>query len=148
MSARLSRHDYFLKMAELVARRSTCSRRSVGCVLTNEHGHVIGTGYNGVPRNMPHCIDQPCAGACAKSGTDLDACQAVHAEINALLQCGDVEAINTIYLTCSPCVQCCKALMNTGAKLLVFSSEYKGWADGLDQLWKQAGKQALLRVPE
>lgn len=52
---RLERDEYFLQMAELVARRGTCFRRQVGCVLVNHRGHVLATGYNGVAAGMPHC---------------------------------------------------------------------------------------------
>lgn len=47
--------EYFLKMAQLVATRSTCLRRAVGCVMTNHRGHVLATGYNGVAAGAHHC---------------------------------------------------------------------------------------------
>ena len=83
---RLAVDDYFLKMAELAALRSTCARRQVGCVLVDSNNHVAATGYNGVPKGFVHCLDVPCIGADAQSGTRLDECYAVHAEMNALLQ--------------------------------------------------------------
>ncbi len=57
MMNRPTKDEYFMRMARLVATRSTCLRRSVGCVLVNERGHVIATGYNGVAAGMPHCND-------------------------------------------------------------------------------------------
>ena len=81
---------YFLKMALLVAQRGTCARRKVGCILVNQKRHVIATGYNGNPAGQKHCIDYPCKGATAKSGRDLELCEAIHAEQNALLQCKNV----------------------------------------------------------
>jgi dCMP deaminase len=65
-----------------------------------------------------------CAGACAKSGQDLHACEAIHAEQNALLQCRDVYQIDTAYVTASPCIHCMKLLMNTSCKRIVASSLY------------------------
>lgn len=47
--------EYFINMAKLVASRSTCLRRAVGCVLVNSRNHVIATGYNGVAAGQPHC---------------------------------------------------------------------------------------------
>ena len=108
--------EIFLEIAESISRLSTCSRRSVGCVLTNKLGHIIGTGYNGVGRGLPHCIDTPCSGAFLASGTGLDKCEATHAEQNALLQCRDVQEIHTAYVTCSPCMHCTKLFLNTGVK--------------------------------
>jgi len=115
---------YFLKMALLVAQRGTCARRKVGCILVNEKKHVVATGYNGNPAGQKHCIDQPCKGAIAKSGSDLELCEAIHAEQNALLQCKNVYEINKVYCTVSPCIHCIKLLLNTSAKYIIFSEEY------------------------
>lgn len=137
---RPSRDEYFLRMAELVATRSTCIRRSVGCVLTNERNHVIATGMNGVPSGIVHCNEHnhQCAGANAPTGTSLDLCIAVHAEMNALTQCGDVHSIDTCYTTTSPCIHCLKVLMNTSCRRIVFLEEYPHPTAKF--LWSQAGK--------
>ena len=84
--SRLDVDDYFLNIAKLVGKRSTCRRRQVGCVLVDSQNHIVSTGYNGVIKGATHCLDVPCQGAQAPSGTDLDECFAVHAEMNALLQ--------------------------------------------------------------
>lgn len=122
--SREPRDTYFAKIAALVSTRGTCLRRKVGCVLVSEKGHIIGTGYNGVPRNFPHCTDHPCGGHLARSGGNLDACLATHAEQNALLQCRNVEEIHTCYVTASPCVHCIKLLLNTTCSRIVFIEEY------------------------
>jgi dCMP deaminase len=124
MMTRPDADTYFLRVAREVSTRGTCIRRKVGCVLVDEHLHILATGYNGVARGVPHCIDHPCPGAQSASGTDLDVCQAIHAEANALLQCPDVNRIETIYCTASPCIQCVKLLMNTGADRVVFAEIY------------------------
>jgi dCMP deaminase len=117
-------HIVMLDIAETMSRMATCSRRSVGCVLVNSRRHVIGTGYNGPASGLPHCTDIPCAGAMFKSGQGLDTCEAIHAEQNALLQCGDVHSILSCYSTASPCIQCVKLLMNTGCQNIYFDDEY------------------------
>lgn len=121
---RLSVDDYFINMARLVAMRGTCLRRRVGCVLVDSRNHVLGTGYNGVPADVPHCLDAPCAGIHYSSGLGLDKCSAIHAEQNALLQCRDVRQIATAYITCSPCHTCTKLLMNTSCKKIIFYEPY------------------------
>ena len=115
---------YFLKMAYLVSERGTCARRKVGCVFVNKRNHVIATGYNGNPSGFIHCINQPCDGAKSKSGEDLDKCQAIHAEQNALLQCKNVYDIDRVYTTLEPCVHCIKLLLNTSAKQIIFGEKY------------------------
>ena len=131
---RPSLDEYFLEMARLVATRSTCVRRNVGCVLVDKRRRVLATGYNGVARNVPHCIDVNCAGASSASGTDLDKCHAIHAEQNAIIQCSDVDKIETAYITTSPCVACTKLFLNTGCRRLVFIEEYTNTS--AKDLWK------------
>jgi dCMP deaminase len=121
---RLEKDDYFLHIAKLVSMRATCVRRQVGCVIVDEHNHILATGYNGVPMNYRHCTDVKCAGADMPSGTGLNACMATHAEQNALLQCKNIFEINTIYCTTSPCPTCAKLIANTSCKRVVYSEMY------------------------
>lgn len=131
---RPTKDEYFGVMSYLVATRGTCARRKVGCVLVNDKGHVLATGYNGVAAGVPHCAEgTPCEGATAPSGTNLDGCQAIHAEQNALLQCRNVYEIETCYCTASPCLTCVKLLLNTSCKKIVFGEEYPH--PTAEQLW-------------
>ena len=130
-----SKNQYFLKMAKLVSTRATCPRRSVGCVTTNRYGHVLSTGYNGVPSSYVHCTDHPCGGESYTSGEGFDACMATHAEQNALLQCRDVMTIDTMYLTLSPCITCAKLIANTSCTTVIYSEEYRNIM-GVDMLKK------------
>lgn len=79
-----------------------------------------------------------CSGATAESGKNLDGCQAIHAEQNALLQCRDVYSIETAYVTTSPCMTCCKLLLNTSCKRIVFGELYTDGKPG--ELWTGAGR--------
>lgn len=134
------------------ARRSTCLRRAVGCVLLDATGRTLSTGHNGVARGLPHCNEMrmegrdfgqfgkdpsarkpswmaptyphACAGALAPSGTSVDACGAVHAEQNAVLACADTRTIRTCYCTTQPCTPCVKLLLNTGCERIVFCETY------------------------
>lgn len=159
---RPSRDQWAMGLAQLTALRATCLRRRVGAVLLNERGHVLATGYNGVAAGLPHCNEEKpgladyvvvpgmyrppvtkhphaCEGARAPSGQSLDACQAIHAEQNAMLQCRDVYAIHTAYVTASPCITCCKLLLNTSCQRIVFLEEYPHAA--AKELWLSAGRR-------
>ena len=159
-TGRISRTELYMNMASLVAQRTTCLRRAVGCVLVNARGHMLSTGYNGVAAGQAHCNDDTrteivwdncepskehtihphaCAGAQSPSGTNLDACQAIHAEQNALLQCRDIYSIATCYCTTSPCMTCTKLLLNTSCQTIVFSEEYPG--NEARDLWVSSGRQ-------
>ena len=115
---RITLDSYFLNMARLASLRSTCRRRQVGCVLVDSNNYVVATGYNGVPKGFTHCLDNPCAGATAKSGTQLDDCWAVHAEMNAMLQLQSTDVL-TSYLTVTPCFSCAKVLANSNVNRIV-----------------------------
>ncbi len=136
---RPSRDEYFLRMARLVSSRATCSRRAVGCVLVDAKGRTLATGYNGPPSGMAHCIEYPCPGADAPSGTGLETCQAVHAEQNALLFCPSIDQIETAYVTTEPCLTCTKLLLNTACRRVVFAEQYPHGSEAR-ALWESMGR--------
>jgi dCMP deaminase len=123
VNSRLSKTEYFLKMLDLVAARSTCIRRVVGAIITDSDGHILSTGYNGVPKNFDHCIDVPCAGGADKAG-DTSRCLAVHAEQNALLQCNDLTRATILYSSCVPCKTCALMICNTEIKTIFAKERY------------------------
>lgn len=145
---RPSRDQYFLRMAALVATRSTCVRRAVGCVLVDSLGRVLSTGYNGVPKDFAHCNEgNLCEGASAPSGTGLDLCSAIHAEQNAIMFCPDVSRIHICYLTVTPCVSCLKLLLNTDCEHIIALEEYPHPTASMT--WRKAGRYwHIVKLPE
>lgn len=137
MAKRLDRDDYFMRMAHVVSLRGTCPRRWIGTVLVDRHGHVLATGYNGVAAGRPHCIETPCPGANQPKGQG-SACEAIHAEQNALLQLADMHAVETVYTTESPCPVCMKLLLNTSAERIVCFDLYPH--GDAPRLWREAGR--------
>lgn len=120
---RKTRATYYLQMLQDVAARSTCGRRAVGAILTTVDGKILSTGYNGPPQHRRHCTEVPCAGRLDKKG-DTSRCEAVHAEINALLQCWRLDLAHTLYVSCTPCFTCAKAICNTQIKQIITIEEY------------------------
>ncbi|HIL25928.1 MAG TPA: dCMP deaminase family protein [Nitrospinaceae bacterium] len=117
--------EYFMAMAMLVATRSTCTRRQVGCVLIDSNNNILATGYNGVVRGQPHCNEgHPCPGAYSASGKDLDLCYAIHAEQNALIQCKDLTKVYACFCTTAPCVMCTKLFLNTTLTRMIYVESY------------------------
>jgi len=120
---RISKDEYFLKIASVISLRSTCLDKKVGCIIVNSNSIPIGFGYNGAPRGHVHCID---LGYCIKEVRNNPAlCPSAHAEQNALIQCRVPEQIHTVYCTLSPCVTCIRMIMNTPCKRIVFLQEHK-----------------------
>lgn len=137
---RIDKDVWGLYLAKVSSLLSTCSRRSVGCVLVDKRGHILSTGRNGVASGMPHCEGEAkCAGADATSGQSLDFCDAIHAEINALIQCKFPHEIHTCYSTTAPCIHCIKALMNTSCYRVVFFEKYPHPRS--KELWEQNGRE-------
>ncbi|MBU1173343.1 MAG: dCMP deaminase, partial [Proteobacteria bacterium] len=60
MTIRPSWNDYFLAIAKVVSRRSTCPRAHVGAVIVSHDNRILATGYNGSPLGEPHCDDIGC----------------------------------------------------------------------------------------
>ena len=127
-------HQYFFKIAQDVASRSTCIRpgRQFGCVLVKDKT-PISTGYNGAPRGCPHCIELGCAREGIPSGEKQELCRATHAEQNAIANAAR-HGINTLnselYLnTATICTVCVKSLINAGivAVHLLEGEQYPGW---------------------
>ena len=122
--------EYFMEMAELTAKRSTCLRRQVGAVIVQDK-HIIATGYNGGPRGLAHCGDLE--GGCLRqqmgipSGQRHELCRALHAEQNAIIQAAtlghSIEGA-TIYITNQPCIICAKMIINAGIRRIVVKEGY------------------------
>ncbi|MGE5554133.1 MAG: deoxycytidylate deaminase [Betaproteobacteria bacterium] len=120
--------DYFMEIAALVAKRSTCLRRQVGAVVVKEK-HILATGYNGAPAGLRHCEEVGCLRERlgVPSGERHELCRAIHAEQNAIVQAalhGTALKGGTLYVTHQPCVLCAKLLINAGIVRIVFAGEY------------------------
>ena len=120
--------EYFMEISKLVAKRSTCLRRQVGCVLVKDK-QILATGYNGAPAGLNHCLDIGCIRDKLNipSGERHELCRAVHAEQNAIIQAakhGVAVDGATLYITILPCKLCARMLINAGIKCVVYEGNY------------------------
>ncbi len=124
----MSLDEYFIEIAETVAKRSTCLHREVGAVLVREK-HIISTGYNGAPSGLQHCEEVGCLREknSIPSGERHELCRGVHAEANAIIQAA-LHGISTedssMYCTHQPCVLCTKLIINAKIKEVVYKEPY------------------------
>lgn len=113
--------EWGLLVARAISTRADCRRRQVGAVILDSSHRVIGAGYNGFPPGEPGCL----AGACPRAFTDVapnssydtgpGTCKAIHAEINAIIDCGRERlAGSTLYCTEVPCLGCAKIIAGFG----------------------------------
>ncbi|MDD2665373.1 MAG: cytidine/deoxycytidylate deaminase family protein [Methanocellales archaeon] len=120
--------DYFLEIASVVAKRSTCLRNQVGAVIVKDK-RILATGYNGAPRGLEHCLDIGCIRKQndIPSGERHELCRGVHAEQNAIIQAAihgvSIEG-STLYSTHQPCILCAKILINAKIGRVLFINSY------------------------
>jgi dCMP deaminase len=123
---RLSRDEYFLSMANIVASRATCDRLWAGCVLVVD-GAVAATGYNGAPAGMAECdeVDH----LMVEGADGRPHCKrTIHAEQNALYQAKNKYKNlqgATAYINATPCEICLSELLKWGVKRVVCGSVYR-----------------------
>jgi dCMP deaminase len=134
MNSAIRRHDripwdeYFMKIAFLVAERSTCRRHHVGAVIVKEK-RLLTTGYNGAPSGVKDCLELGCLRdeKGITSGERHEICRAIHAEQNAVIQAG-LHGISiqkgTLYCTHTPCILCAKILANAKIERVVACGNY------------------------
>jgi dCMP deaminase len=139
--------EYFLKIASVVAERSTCHRHHVGAVAVKDK-HILATGYNGAPAGLKDCLELGCLRDEMKipSGTRHEICRGIHAEQNAIIQASlhgvSLESA-TVYVTHNPCILCAKMLVNAKIKRFVTFGNYAD--NSFTDLFNEAGIEFELR---
>ena len=74
---RIPLYEVYMRMAEELAKRSTCARLQVGTVVTDQVlENVLAIGYNGNARGLPNKCDSAVPGSCG----------CIHSEMNALVR--------------------------------------------------------------
>jgi dCMP deaminase len=142
--------EYFLKIASVVAERSTCRRHHMGAIAVRDK-HILTTGYNGAPAGAKDCLELGCLRdeQGIPSGTRQEICRAIHAEQNVIIQAGlhgvSLEG-STVYCTHTPCVLCAKMLVNARFARFVTFGKYDD--DRFIDIFKEAGiKVDILERP-
>ena len=107
----------FINIAKEVGTLSYCTRSKVGAVLVKD-GNVISFGYNGTPAGMDNGCEE----------NDVTKDEVIHAEMNAILKAaksGNAVDGSTLYLSLSPCQNCCKLIIQSGIKRVVYLEGYR-----------------------
>ena len=136
--------EYFLGIADLISKRSTCLRRSVGAVLVKDK-RILATGYNGAPSGITHCEITGCIREKLKvpSGERHELCRGLHGEQNAFLQAalhGTSLKGASLYSTTQPCIICAKMIINAGIKEIVIKGDYP------DKMSKELLREAKIKI--
>src|SRR3972149_2556040 len=144
--------EYFLKIASVVAERSTCRRHHIGAIAV-KNKHILTTGYSGAPAGARDCLELGCLRdeLGIPSGTRQEICRGIHAEQNVIIQAGlhgvSLEG-STVYCTHTPCALCAKMLVNARIGRFISFGKYND--DTFVGLFREAGIQVEMkpRPPE
>ena len=129
---RIPLEEVYMRMAEELAKRSTCARLQVGSVITTgDLTQVLGIGYNGNARGLPNRCDSDEPGSCG----------CIHSEQNALIKAGAQLPGKVMFVSASPCVMCAKMIINANVGRVYYRQAYRDPA-GLDVL-RQAGVEVI-----
>jgi dCMP deaminase len=107
----------FINIAKEIGSLSYCTRSKVGAVLVKD-GNVISFGYNGTPAGMDNTCEE----------NDVTKDEVIHAEMNAILKAaksGNAVDGSTLYLSLSPCQNCCKLIIQSGISRVVYLEGYR-----------------------
>ena len=109
--------EYFKEIVQVTAKRSSCKRLNVGCVLVKDN-RIIAQGYNGFLPGCPH----------ESIVRDNHEQATVHAEQNTIADCAKrtVSCMDsTAFITHYPCLNCCKIILASGIKKIKYINDYK-----------------------
>jgi dCMP deaminase len=154
---RVSKHNYYLDIAQTVSERSTCLRKCYGAIIV-KNDVIVSTGYNGAPRGRQNCND---LGVCQREklgiprGERYELCRSVHSEANAIIAAPRDQMLgSTLYMVCTEpgsgeivegtnsCMMCKRMIINAGISTVIIrdtKDEYRivnvsDWIDNDDSL--------------
>ena len=159
---RVSKHNYYLDIAQTVAERSTCMRKMYGAIIVKDDV-IVSTGYNGAPRGRKNCCDIK---YCMRDklniprGERYELCRSVHAEANAIIAAARDRMLGaTLYMVCvdpsddsivpgtTSCMMCKRVVINAGISTVIVRDDkenfriidVQSWIDDDDSLSGQFG---------
>lgn len=144
--------EMYIELATNMSKLSTCSRVNVGAILVSG-GRPVLSGYNGTPSGHRHCRDiflekydeyRKHETLSFKEFMQLPEIREehgkfsrlheVHAEINIISKAAN-EGLEvkkgSLYVTHSPCNDCCKSILTAGISEVLFENLYDRETEGL-----------------
>jgi len=125
--SRICWDELYMEFAHMLAKRSTCARASVGCVVVSwDYNQVLAIGYNGNYKGGPNVCDS----------TEPGNCGCTHSETNCLIKLDyNNPTKKRLYTTTSPCIPCAKQIINANIDVVYYDVCYRD-ASGLHLLNK------------
>lgn len=116
----------YMKTARLFAEHSSAVRKKVGAVIVKDD-RIISIGYNGMPAGW----DNTCEDAIYDNygGKALiTKPEVLHAESNAIAKLAKSSESGdgaSVFITCSPCIECAKMIYQSGIKEVFYGEDYR-----------------------
>lgn len=137
---------YFINLLEHIASRSKDPNTNVGCIIVDgETNAILSTGYNSLPRG----VDDYKHERLDRSKSKYDWME--HAERNAIYNAARhgirLDGAN-IYQPWIPCVECARAIIQSGIKKIIFDGRdgnpWKQRSESGGKNWKEEISEEML----
>ena len=115
----------WMEICKVIAKRSKDPKRKIGALIVNDDHKIISLGYNGMPTVMDG-LDNDAVYPWGKLNDDPEKnkyAYVVHAELNAILNANQSVKGCTLYVTYNCCNECCKAIVQSGIKKVVYMNK-------------------------
>jgi len=104
--------EYFMEIAQVVAKKSKDPSTQVGCVITTGDNKPVSFGYNGF---IAKCDEK-----CMTFDRPQKYYLSIHAEMNALIFAHQSLKNCKVYVTHASCENCLKHLLQAGVKEIIY----------------------------
>lgn len=129
----MNKDERYIKLAKEISEWSKDPSTKVGAVVVGNKGQIVSQGYNGFPRGFKDSIER-------YSDRQIKYKYIIHAEANAIynaLYNGASVENCTIYVHgLPPCLECAKAIVQSGIKRVVTGSKP-------DERWLKSNQDAM-----
>jgi dCMP deaminase len=129
--------DTYMKTAKLFAEHSSAVRKKVGAVIVKDD-RIISIGYNGMPSGWDNDCENYFGLDLKGNPTLVTKPEVLHAESNAIAKLAKSTESGdgaSMFITCSPCIDCAKMIYQSGIKEVFYGEEYRN-NDGIEFLNK------------
>ena len=120
----MSKDERYIKISKEIASWSKDPSTKVGVVIVGDKGQIVSQGYNGFPRGFKDTIER-------YSNRSTKYKYIIHAEANA-----SVEGCTIYVHGLPPCLECAKAIVQSGIKRVVTDSKP-------DERWLKSNQDAM-----
>lgn len=128
---------FYMKLAEEAAQQSVATRHKVGAIVVTPTG-MISPGWNGMPAGLPNeCESIPVykesfdgKGEILRYKTNPEVIHAERNAIDKMTRQGIATTGSLLFVTLSPCFECCKAIHGLGLNAIYYRDLHdcqKGW---------------------